>query len=40
MLELDLNYPKWTAVVVTKGGGSGYMVLLAESIFGIGGGNY
>ena len=35
-----LNDPKRTAVVVTKGSGNGYLVLAAEIITGIGGGNY
>ena len=35
---MDLNDPKWTAVVVTKGGGSGYLVLAAGNVTGISGG--
>ena len=38
--KMDLNDPKWTAVVVTKGGGSGYPVFAAGNIIGIGGGKY
>ena len=37
---MDLDDPEWTAVVVTKASGSGYLVLAAVIIIGIGGGNY
>ena len=35
---MNINDPKWTAVVVTKGSGSGYLVLTAVIINGISGG--
>ena len=35
-----LNDPKYTAVVVTKGGGSSYLVLAAGNITGISGRKY
>ena len=34
---MDQNDPKWTAVVVTKGNGSSYLVLAAGIIIGING---
>ena len=37
---MDLKDPKLTAVVVTKGGGSGYLVVAAGIITGISGGKY
>ena len=37
---MDRNDRKGTAVVVTKGGGSGYLVLAAGNITGISGGNH
>ena len=37
--KMNLNDPKWTAEVVTKGGGSGYPVLAAGNITGMSGGN-